>query len=119
MGRAIVFVFFLIGFVVFTLIRLMVVGTRSAYKAVFEPGQADPELRRAVEECLLLVHLEMQQNYTGAPGELPAAVAQMTLMVQSILLSRGWQVQAETARSIVCEAIVSGGHASSEEIECA
>lgn len=117
MGRAIIFVIFLIGFVVFALIKMVFVGTKAAYEAVFDPTAKDERVKTLVADCMLRVSHIMHERYTGHPGELSMAILQLTPAVQSMILERGYQINAAIARAIVCDAIVIGGHATREEID--
>jgi hypothetical protein len=115
MGKLIVLIVFLIAFAVFAVFKLMIVGTKAAYKAVFDPG-SDKSASEAVAVSMMLVSQFMNEKFQGRPGELSFAILQLTPMVQSIILGRGHQIDADTARSIVCRAIVQGGHATEQEI---
>lgn len=116
MGRAAVLVVFVIGFVAFVVLKVVVVGTKAAYEAVFDPAAKSERVRGIVSECMLRVSHAMHEKYTGQPGELKMAILQLTPIVQSIILEKGYQANAVMARGIVCEAIVAGGHASREEV---
>ena len=116
MGRAIIFVVFVIGFIIFALIKFVLVGTKAAYEAVFDPTAKDDRVKTLVADCMLRVSHSMHELYTGKPGELSMAIMQLTPAVQSMILEKGYQVNAAIARSIVCEAIVVGGHATREEV---
>lgn len=117
MGRAIVLVIFVIGFVVFALIKMVFVGTKAAYEAVFDPTAKDDRIKALISDCMLRVSHTMHEKYTGKPGELSMAILQLTPAVQSMILEKGYQTNAAIARVIVCDAIVIGGHATREEVE--
>lgn len=117
MGRAFVFVIFLIGFVIFAIIKFVIVGTKAAYEAVFDPNAKDERAKAVIAQCMAAVHHVMHNNYTGKPGELSMAILQLTPAVQSLILDRGYQVNSAIARAIVCDAIVTGGHATREEVD--
>lgn len=117
MGRAIVFVVFFVGFIIFAVIKVAVVGTKAAYEAVFDPNAKDERVRRLVANCMLRVSHVMHEKYTGQPGELSVAILQLTPAVQSMILEQGYQVTADIAKSIVRGAIVAGGHATQEEVD--
>ncbi|MXS85918.1 hypothetical protein ABO04_08360 [Nitrosomonas sp. HPC101] len=117
MGRAGIFVIFLIGFVVFTLIKMIFVGTKAAYEAVFDPTAKDERVKALIADCMLRVSHIMHEKYTGQPGELSMAILQLTPAVQSMILEKGYQTNAAIARAIVCDAIVIGGHATREEVD--
>lgn len=117
MGRAIIFVIFLIGFVIFALIKMVFVGTKAAYEAVFDPTAKDERVKALISDCMLRVSHVMHEKYTGQPGELSIAILQLTPAVQSMILEKGYQTNASIARAIVCDAIVIGGHATREEVD--
>lgn len=117
MGKAFVFVVFLICFVIFAIIKFVVVGTKAAYEAVFDPNAKDERARAVIAQCMAAVQHVMQNNYSGQPGELSMAILQLTPAVQSLILDRGYQVTSVIARAIVCDAIVTGGHATREEVD--
>lgn len=117
MGRAIIFVVFLIGFVVFALLKMVLVGTKAAYEAVFDPNAKNERIRSLIDSCMLRVSHVMHETYTGKPGELSMAILQLTPAVQSMILEHGYQVNAEIAQAIVRNAIVAGGHATQEDVD--
>ena len=117
MGRAIIFVIFLIGFVIFALIKMVFVGTKAAYEAVFDPTAKDERIKALVADCMIRVSHTMHEKYTGKPGELSMAIMQLTPAVQSMILEKGYQTNAAVARAIVCDAIVIGRHATREEVD--
>lgn len=117
MGRAFIFVIFLIGFVIFAVIKMAVVGTKAAYEAVFDPNAKDERVRALVANCMLRVSHVMHEKYTGQPGELSMAILQLTPAVQSMILEQGYRVNADIAQAIVRNAIVEGGHATQEEVD--
>lgn len=116
MGRAVIFIVFLIGFVLFALLKMIFSGTKAAYEAVFDPNAKDERIKALIEDCMLRVSHSMYQNYTGKSGELTLAILQLTPVVQSLILDRGYKANSDEARSIVCQAIVMGGHATQEEV---
>jgi hypothetical protein len=116
MGKGIVFVVFLIGFVIFMLIKLVATGTKAAYEAVFDPGAKDEHIRSLIAECMLRVSHVMHEKYTGKEAELGLAIAQLTPAVQSMVMDKGYRITSTIARQIVCDAIVAGGHASREAV---
>lgn len=119
MGKGFVFVIFIIGFIFFAIIKLVITGTKAAYEAVFDPDAKEEKVRELIASCMLVVHQIMTEKYTKQPGELSIAIMHLTPAIQSIILENGYQVDAEIARKIVCNAIVSGGHATQEEVDLA
>jgi len=119
MGRLLVFVIFLIGFLFFAFIKIAIVGTKAAYEAVFDPTAQDERVKSLITECMLRVSHIMHEKYTHQPGELSMAIQQLTPAVQSMILEKGYRADASIARTIVCDAIVMGGHATREEVESA
>ena len=117
MGRGIVLIIFIIGFVVFAIAKMAIVGTKAAYEAVFDPNAKDERIKSLVSDCMLRVSHIMHEKYTGQPGELSMAILQLTPAVQSMILEKGYQASADIARTIVCSAIIAGGHATREEVE--
>ena len=117
MGRAFIFVIFVIGFVVFAIAKLIFTGTKAAYDAVFDPSAKDERIKTLIAECMLRVSHSMHEKYTGQAGELSMAILQLTPAVQSMIMDKGYQVSSANARKIVCDAIVIGGHATREEVD--
>lgn len=117
MGRAFVFVIFIIGFVVFAILKMVFAGTKAAYETVFDPNAKDERVKALISHCMLHVSHIMHEKYTNQPGELSMAILQLTPAVQSMILERGYQANAAIARAIVCNAIVTGGHATQEEVD--
>lgn len=117
MARLLIFIVFIIGFFVFALIKITFVGTKAAYEAVFDPTAKDERISALVADCMLRVSHIMHEKYTGQPGELSMAIMQLTPAVQSMILEKGYQVSPAIARTIVCDAIVNGGHATRSEVE--
>lgn len=117
MGRAAIWVIFMIGFVIFLMIKFVIVGTKAAYEAVFDPNAKDERVKELISLCMLRVSHAMHEKYTKQPGELQMAILQLTPVVQSMILERGYRADASIARAIVCSAIVAGGHATQEEVE--
>ena len=116
MGKALLAVVFLVGFVIFFLAKTVMVGTKAAYEAVFDPSAKDERTKALVSDCMLRVSHKMHETYTGKTGELTLAILQMTPMVQSFFFDKGYKLDSTIARGLVCEAIVVGGHASREEV---
>lgn len=96
---------------------MVLLGTKAAYEAVFDPTAKDERIKALVADCMLRVSHTMHEKYTGQPGELSMAILQLTPVVQSFILERGYQTTAAIARVVVCEAIVAGGHATREEVD--
>ena len=119
MGRGVVFVVFLIGFVVFALIKYVFIGTKAAFEVVFDPNTNDHKVKLIAAKCADLVELSMKRNYKGDPKELSIAIHMLTPYVQSLILDHGYQVDSAVARRIVCSAIVAGGYATRAEVDCA
>lgn len=117
MGRAIIFVIFIIGFVIFAIAKLIFTGTKAAYDAVFDPSAKDEKIKKLIADCMLRVSHSMHEKYTGQTGELSMAILQLTPAVQSMIMDSGYQVSSSVARKIVCDAIVIGGHATKEEVD--
>jgi hypothetical protein len=119
MGRGVIFIVFLVGFVIFTILKMIFVGTKAAYEAVFDPSAKDERIRGIIADCIVRVNDVMRTQYEGGLGELSILILHLTPMVQSYILERGYQTTAAIARGIVCDAIVIGGHATHEEVACA
>jgi hypothetical protein len=117
MGKGLVLLVFAVCFVAFVVLKLVFVGTKAAYEAVFDPGAKDQRVRELISHCMLRVSHAMHERYNGQPGQLRVAILELTPLVQSIILERGYKADAAMARAIVCSAIVAGGHASQSEIE--
>ena len=116
MGKAIIFVVFAVGFVIFLLIKLVATGTKAAYEAVFDPGAKDERARAVISDCMLRVSHVMHENYKGNEAELGLAILQLTPAVQSLVMDKGYRIDSGIARQIVCDAIVAGGHATREAV---
>lgn len=117
MGKGIVFVVFVIGFIIFAVIKFVIIGTKAAYEAVFDPNAKDERAKALIAECMMAVNHVMREKYTGQPGELSMAILQLTPAVQSMILNKGYQANSVIARTIVCDAIVVCGHATREEVD--
>lgn len=116
MAKGFILVIFIICFVIFAILKMIFAGGKAAYEAVFDPNAKDERIKSLISECMLRVSHAMHEKYKGQPGELSMAILQLTPVVQSMILEKGYQINAEIARSIVCEAIVTGGHATREEV---
>ena len=116
MGRLFVGLVFLIGFVIFTVIKLAAKGTVAAYQAVFDPQAKDARTRELVELSMHRVNHAMHQSYRGRTEELSGAIEAMTPIVQSTMVEKGVAISRYQARALVCEAIVNGGHATQGEV---
>ncbi|MDM0116214.1 hypothetical protein QTI66_29030 [Variovorax sp. J22R133] len=116
MGKALIGVVFIIGFVVFLVAKTVILGTKAAYEAVFDPTAKDDQTKALISDCMLRVSHKMHESYTGKAGELTQAILHLTPMVQSFFFDKGFKVDSAIARRLVCEAIVAGGHASHEEV---
>jgi len=117
MVKGILLLFFIAAFIVFALIKAAVLGTKEAYKAVFNPNSNDDNVRLIISLCHSEVFKLMRQSYTGNISDLPSITIQLTPVVQSILLENGYQVPREIALTIVRNAIVEGGFATIHELD--
>jgi len=117
MGRAVIFIVFAIGFVIFMLIKLIATGTKAAYEAVFDPSAKDSRARAVISECMLRVSHVMHEKYKKNEIELSLAILQLTPAVQSMVMDKGYRIDSGMARQIVCDAIVAGGHATREAVD--
>lgn len=116
MGKAIGLIFFFVLFVVFSVIKSAAKGAKAAYEAVFDPNAKDERIKNLVGNCMLRVSHTMHEKYSGNPSELPLAIVHLTPVVQSMILEAGYNVPANVARSIVCDAIVFGKHATEDQV---
>jgi len=113
MGRAIIGVVFVIAFVIFALIRFVIVGTKAAYEAVFDPNAKGEREQAIIGECMMAVNHAMRDI---SKSKLSLAILKLTSIVQAMILKKGYRVDSVIARSIVCDAIVIYGHATREEV---
>jgi mannose/fructose/N-acetylgalactosamine-specific phosphotransferase system component IIC len=71
MGRAVVLVFFLLGFAVFAFIKFATVGVKAAYNAVNEKNDTDLTTESKISNVVVGI-LEVQMRFAGKkPGNLP------------------------------------------------
>lgn len=116
MGKAVGGIFFIGLFIVFLIVKYAFTGAKAAYEAVFDPQAKDDRIRTLIENCMLRVSNAMHEKYNGDESGLSLAILHLTPMVQSAIMEAGYNVPAAVARSIVCDAIVNGKHASRSQV---
>jgi len=117
MGRAIVFIFFIVAAAIFWVIKAAVVGTKAAYEAVFDPAAPDRRIQAILEGLYLRLEQYMRQNYAGDIGKLRLLVAEMVPLAQSYVFDSGYKIPSEIARQIVIRAVIASGRATEQEVQ--
>ena len=117
MGRLFILVIFIIFFIIFSIAKLFIVGTKTAYKTVFTPEDEEFEReKRVFNNCVNKIIEIMQKNYEGKLEEISYFVPKFVPIIQKFFLDNGYKITAELAKDIACEAIVQGGFATREQV---
>lgn len=107
----------LILFGSFIAIRVSQVGFRAAIGGEFNPNGQDKKTKEMLDICSRFVAKEMKETYQSQTDKLSVAMPELIDGVSTFAAAMGYKVKPDTIETMVREALVSGGHATQQEVD--
>lgn len=115
MGRGILAVIFIAGFIVYVLFKVIFAGAKAAYDSVFDPNSKNEKIIMLIQDCKLRVSHSMYQEKEIFNG---ARLLRLMNLVQETIFEKGFgKIDPETLHSIACMGVLEGKHATEMEIK--